>query len=132
ALQGHGDALEIYGADYDTPDGTAIRDYIHVVDLATAHVLAIEKLLNGHAGGSLNLGTGPRFSVTQILRAIGATTKKQVPHVIRGRRAGDPAILVADPTLAKATLNFVPQHSSLETIVGSAWDWHQRLHQIKP
>ena len=125
AIQGKLEALEIYGADYNTPDGTAIRDYIHVVDLAAAHVLALAKLLKGHAGGSLNLGTGTGFSVGQILNAIRATTGKQVPQIRRARRSGDPPILIADPAQAKAVLNFVPRHSSLETIVGSAWAWHQ-------
>jgi UDP-glucose 4-epimerase len=128
AIQGHLPQLEIYGDDYDTPDGTAIRDYIHVTDLGTAHVLAVEKLLKGDLGASLNLGTGKGFSVKQILTQIAATTGKAVPHTIRGRRAGDPTILVADPSEAKTVLNFVPRHSDLATIIGSAWAWHLKAH----
>jgi UDP-glucose 4-epimerase len=131
ALQGYLPELEIYGDDYDTPDGTAIRDYIHVTDLATAHVLALEKLLDSHAGGTLNLGTGFGFSVKQVLASIAATTGKPVPHSIRGRRPGDPAFLVANPVRAKAVLNFDPRHSDLETIVSTAWAWHQRAHPEK-
>jgi len=131
AIQGHLSELEIYGDDYDTPDGTAIRDYIHVVDLAAGHVLALEKLLNGEIGGSLNLGTGVGFSVRQMLTAIAATAERPVPHRIKERRPGDPAVLVADPTKAKAVLNFAPLHSDLDTIVGSAWAWHQQAHPVK-
>ena len=131
AIQGHLPQLEIYGDDYDTPDGTAIRDYIHVTDLGTAHVLAVEKLLKGDLGASLNLGTGKGFSVKQILTQIAATTGKAVPHTIRGRRAGDPTILVADPSEAKTALNFVPRHSDLATIIGSAWAWHLKAHPAR-
>jgi UDP-glucose-4-epimerase GalE len=131
AIQGHLPELEIYGDDYDTPDGTAIRDYIHVSDLAAAHVSAVEKLLNGEIGGRLNLGTGTGFSVKQILAAIAATTGKPVPHTIRGRRPGDPVTLVADPNQAKTALNFVPRRSDLDTIVSSAWAWHQQAHPAK-
>ena len=131
AIQGHLPQLEIYGDDYDTPDGTAVRDYIHVTDLGAAHVLAVEKLLKGDAGASLNLGTGTGFSVKQILAQIAVTTGKAVPHRIRGRRAGDPAILVADPSRAKTALNFVPRHSDLATVVSSAWAWHQKAHPAK-
>jgi UDP-glucose-4-epimerase GalE len=131
AIQGHLPQLEIYGDDYDTPDGTAIRDYIHVADLGTAHVLAVEKLLKGDMGASLNLGSGSGFSVKQILAQIKATTGKSVPHTIRGRRAGDPAFLVADPSKAGAVLNFVPRQSDLATIIGSAWAWHQKAHPAR-
>jgi len=131
-IQGQMPELEIYGGDYDTPDGTAIRDYIHVVDLAAAHVLALEKLLAGYSGGSFNLGTGTGFSVKQVLAAIKQTTGRPVPHAIRQRRPGDPAELVADPAQARAVLNFRPHHSDLNTIIRTAWAWHQKVGRLTP
>ena len=106
ALQGHVADFAVFGDDYDTPDGTAIRDYIHVTDLAAAHVLALKLLMQGHSGGAFNLGTGTGFSVREILAAIAAETGREVPHVVKPRRAGDPTYLVADPTAARETLKF--------------------------
>jgi UDP-glucose 4-epimerase len=117
-------------ASLDTPDGTAICDYIHVTDLATAHVLAL-KLLEGHSGGALNLGTGNGFSVREILAAIAAETCSKVPHVVKPRRVGDPTYLVADPSAARATLNFRPAHSDLATIIRTVWAWHKTAHPLK-
>jgi UDP-glucose-4-epimerase GalE len=131
ALQDHVTDFAVFGDDYDTPDGTAIRDYIHVTDLAAAHVLALKLLLQGHGGGVFNLGTGKGFSVRQILAAIAAETGRDVPHVIKPRRAGDPAYLVADPSAARATLHFRPKHSDLATIVRTAWAWHQKAHPLQ-
>ncbi|WKA27837.1 UDP-glucose 4-epimerase GalE [Bradyrhizobium roseum] len=131
ALQGHVPDFAVFGDDYDTPDGTAIRDYIHVTDLAAAHVLAIKLLLEGHAGGAFNLGTGQGFSVREILAAIAAETGREVPHVVKPRRAGDPTYLVADPSAARATLNFQPGHSDLATIIRTAWAWHSKAHPLK-
>lgn len=131
ALQGHAPDFAIFGDDYPTPDGTAIRDYIHVTDLAAAHVLALRLLLEGHAGGSFNLGTGSGFSVKQVLAAIAAETGRAVPRTIRPRRPGDPAELVADPSRARETLGFVARHSDLATIVRSAWAWHQVAHPAR-
>ncbi len=88
ALQGHVADFAVFGDDYDTPDGTAIRDYIHVTDLAAAHVLALKLLMQGHTGGAFNLGTGTGFSVREILSAIAAETGREVPHVVKPRRAG--------------------------------------------
>jgi UDP-glucose 4-epimerase len=131
ALQGHLADFAVFGDDYDTPDGTAIRDYIHVTDLAAAHILALKLLMQGHCGGVLNLGTGKGFSVREILAAIGAETGRAVPHAIRPRRPGDPAYLVADPSAARKTLQFRPEHSDLATIVRTAWAWHQKAHPVK-
>jgi UDP-glucose 4-epimerase len=131
ALQGHLRDFAVFGDDYDTPDGTAIRDYIHVTDLASAHLAALKLLLHGHAGGAFNLGTGTGFSVREILAAIAAETGRIVPHVVKPRRAGDPAYLVADPSAARAVLNFAPAHSHLPTIVRTAWAWHQQAHPRK-
>jgi UDP-glucose-4-epimerase GalE len=130
-LQGHVSDFAIFGDDYATPDGTAIRDYIHVVDLAAAHVRALDALLNGSKGGSYNLGTGSGFSVRQVLTAIERETGLKVPLVTKPRRAGDPPILVADPSAADAELGFVPACSDIATIVKSAWAWHQFAHPKK-
>jgi UDP-glucose 4-epimerase len=131
ALQGHVADFAVFGDDYATPDGTAIRDYIHVTDLAAAHVLALQLLMAGHSGGVFNLGTGKGFSVREILAAIAAETGREVPHVIRPRRAGDPTYLVADASAAGETLKFRPIHSDLATIIRTAWAWHQKAHPLK-
>jgi UDP-glucose 4-epimerase len=131
ALQGHVADFAVFGDDYDTPDGTAIRDYIHVTDLAIAHVLALQLLMQGHRGGAFNLGTGTGFSVREILGAITAETGRAVPHSVKPRRSGDPTYLVADPAAARQTLKFRPAHSDLATIVRSAWAWHRTAHPLK-
>ena len=128
ALQGHVADFAVFGDDYDTPDGTAIRDYIHVTDLAAAHVLALRHLMQGHRGGAFNLGTGTGLSVRQILNAIATETGREVPHVIKPRRQGDPTYLVADPAAARETLRFAPAHSDLATIIRTAWAWHRKAH----
>jgi UDP-glucose-4-epimerase GalE len=131
ALQGHVADFAVFGDDYATPDGTAIRDYIHVTDLAAAHVLALKLLMTGHSGGVLNLGTGKGFSVREILAAIAAETGREVPHVVKPRRPGDPTYLVADASAAHETLNFRPAYSDLATIIRTAWAWHQKAHPLK-
>lgn len=131
ALQGHVADFAIFGDDYDTPDGTAIRDYVHVTDLATAHVEAVRLLLGGHPGGTLNLGTGLGYSVRQILTAITAETGRNVPYRIDLRRQGDPTYLVADPSAARRVLKFDPVYSDLSTIIRTAWSWHQKAHPQK-
>jgi UDP-glucose-4-epimerase GalE len=132
ALQGHVPDFAVFGDDYATPDGTAIRDYIHVTDLAAAHLLALELLMQGHAGAAFNLGTGAGFSVREILAAIATETGREVPHVVKPRRAGDPTYLVADPTAARDVLKFRPSHSDLPTIIRTAWAWHRKAHPLKP
>jgi UDP-glucose-4-epimerase GalE len=131
ALQGHVADFAVFGDDYDTPDGTAIRDYIHVTDLAAAHLLALNLLMQGHSGGAYNLGTGTGFSVREILAAIAAEAGREVPHVVKPRRAGDPTYLVADPSAARAILKFRAAHSDLATIIRTAWAWHQTAHPLK-
>jgi UDP-glucose 4-epimerase len=128
ALQGHIDNFEVFGTDFETPDGTAIRDYIHVSDLADAHVAAARLLLQGHTGGIFNLGTGMGYSVKQILKAIADVANEELPPVSGSRRPGDPAVLTADNSLAKAELGFDPQSSDLQTIVRTAWAWHRMAH----
>jgi UDP-glucose-4-epimerase GalE len=124
ALSGQLTDFGIFGDDYDTPDGTAIRDYIHVVDLAVAHANALQLLLQGHEGARCNLGTGQGYSVKQILSAIAAEAGRAVPCQIRNRRPGDPAILVADPSAARRILKFDPVSSDINTIISTAWAWH--------
>jgi UDP-glucose 4-epimerase len=131
ALQGHVSDFAVFGDDYPTPDGTAIRDYIHVTDLAAAHVLALQLLLQGHAGGVFNLGTGTGYSVREILAAIAAETGRAVPHAVKPRRPGDPTYLVADPAAARETLKFRTAHSDLPTIIRTAWAWHRKAHPLK-
>jgi UDP-glucose-4-epimerase GalE len=116
--------VEIFGTDYPTPDGTAIRDYIHVVDLADAHVRALEYLAAGGATTELNLGTGEGHSVREVVVGVGKLCGGQVPAKDAPRRAGDPAVLVADPTKARQLLDWQPQYSDLDTIIQSAWKWH--------
>ena len=120
AAAGMADCLEVYGDDYETPDGTCIRDYIHVVDLARAHVLAVEHLLNGGSNLVLNLGTGRGTSIKEIVDAIDRLTGRKVPVEMRARRAGDPPVLYADPAEAAAKLGFRTLHSDLDTIIRTA------------
>ncbi|MET4634577.1 UDP-glucose 4-epimerase GalE [Kaistia defluvii] len=113
-------SIEIYGDDHATPDGTCVRDYIHVTDLARAHGLALEHLARGGENLALNLGTGQGLSVQQILDAAARQTGNPVPSTIQPRRQGDPPILYADPSLARRTLGFTTQHSDIDTILGTA------------
>lgn len=131
ALQGQIPDFAIFGDDYGTPDGTAIRDYIHVTDLASAHVLALKHLLAGYSGGVFNLGTGKGFSVREILAAIASETGRKVPHIVRPRRAGDPTYLVADASAAHEILQFRPVYSDLATIIRTAWAWHKIAHPAR-
>jgi UDP-arabinose 4-epimerase len=124
AALGQRPEVEIFGTDYPTPDGTAIRDYIHVTDLADAHVLALEYLAAGGATTELNLGTGEGHSVREVVAGVGKLCGGQVPAKNAPRRAGDPPVLVADPTKARELLHWQPQHSDLDTIIQSAWKWH--------
>ena len=128
ALQGHIPDFAVFGTDFETPDGTAIRDYIHVADLADAHVSALRLLLAGAPGGVFNLGTGRGYSVLEVLRAIERETGERLPDASGPRRAGDPAELIADPARARDGLGFAPSRSDLETIVRTAWAWHRRAH----
>jgi UDP-glucose-4-epimerase GalE len=112
--------LEVFGSDYPTPDGTCVRDYVHVTDLAAAHVRALSYLFDGGPSIKLNLGTGNGCSVMEIIKAVQAVLRQETPHVMRPRRAGDPPCLVADAAKAKSVLGWIPEHSDLETIAQSA------------
>lgn len=119
------EAISIFGDDYDTHDGTCIRDYIHVTDLANAHILALEKLEKNNTSGIYNLGSGTGFTVKEVIEAARKVTGHPIPTVITTRRAGDPARLVASSEKAKAELGWNPQYTSLEKMIGSAWRWFQ-------
>jgi UDP-glucose-4-epimerase GalE len=125
AAAGSGPELQVFGDDYPTPDGTCVRDYIHVNDLAEAHVSALKMLLEGGSSIAANLGTGDGCSVRDILRAVERATGRAVPHRFVPRRKGDPPALVANPSLAKKVLGWSAQRD-LDVIVQTAWKWHQR------
>ena len=118
-------ALEIYGTDYPTADGTAVRDYVHVTDIADAHLRALDVTLAGDAAVAVNLGTGTGYSVRQVVEAARRVTGREVPTVERPRRPGDPPELVAAVGRATKLLGWRAAHSSLEEILSSAWRWHQ-------
>jgi UDP-arabinose 4-epimerase len=124
AAQGTNAAVKIFGTDYDTNDGTAVRDYVHVCDLAAAHVRAVDHLLAGEPSVSVNLGTGRGYSIRDVVTAVEAVGGRPVPVIHGSRRPGDPAALVANPQRAQATLQWTPQISDLHTTVRTAWDWH--------
>ncbi len=119
-------ALKVFGRDYPTGDGTCIRDYVHVCDLADAHLLALEYLFEGQPTARFNLGSGHGFSVQEVLDSVERVTGRRVPFTDAPRRAGDPARLVADAGAAKATLGWRPRYADLDTIVQHAWAWEQK------
>jgi UDP-glucose 4-epimerase len=124
---GRRDSAQVFGDDYDTPDGTCIRDYIHVLDLAAVHSLALAHLISGAPSAAYNLGNGDGFSVRQVVEAVGHVTKKPVPVIDAARRAGDPARLVAYATLARKHLGWTPLYPDLFTIVSLAWNWEKKI-----
>ena len=129
AASGRRPQVEIFGEDYDTPDGTCIRDYVHVNDLCLAHLLALESLLQGGSRAAFNLGNGGGFSVREVIDAAERVTRRKIPVVVAPRRAGDPARLVADSSLAQQELGWRPRYSELEQIIRHAWQWEQKLVQ---
>lgn len=116
--------ISVFGDDYNTKDGSCVRDYIHVTDLAKAHILALEYLMKGNESNIFNLGNGIGFTVKEVIEVAKKVTGKDIPVVIEGRRAGDPATLIASSDKAKTILSWKPQYADLEKIVGSAWKWH--------
>lgn len=121
---GKRDAITIFGNDYNTPDGTCVRDYIHVDDLADAHLRALEHLERGGASGAFNLGTGEGYTVRQVIDLARKITKRTIHEKTGARRPGDPAVLIADGSKARRVLGWKPERSDLETIIASAWKWH--------
>ena len=116
--------ISIFGDDYPTPDGTAVRDYIHVSDLAQAHLLALDHLRAEKASEFINLGNGSGYSVKEVIDTARRVTGREIEAVVAPRRAGDPSQLVGDSAKARQTLGWNPRHSSLESIIESAWAWH--------
>ena len=124
AALGQRGPLQVFGTDYPTPDGTAVRDYVHVLDLADAHLLALRHLAQDRGSFAANLGTGRGHSVSEVIAAIERLSGRPVPRTLAPRRAGDPPMLVADPTKASELLGWRPRHPDLDTIVSHAWAWH--------
>jgi len=127
AASGRRDAISIFGDDYDTPDGTCVRDYIHIADLAEAHMRAIEYLRKGNQSDAFNLGNGKGFSVREIIDAAENVTNKKIPVKLDERRAGDPASLVADARLANKILGWKPEFTNVRDIIQHAWNWENKF-----
>ncbi|MFM9279175.1 UDP-glucose 4-epimerase GalE [Paenibacillus jiagnxiensis] len=117
--------ISVFGEDYETPDGTCIRDYIHVSDLADAHLRAVDYLRKGNNSDIFNLGNGQGFSVKQVIETAKQVTGLDIPVVMEARRAGDPAVLVASSDKARSVLGWTPSRTKLEDIIRGAWNWHQ-------
>jgi UDP-glucose-4-epimerase GalE len=130
AAIGRGGPMKLYGADYSTEDGTCVRDFVHVTDLAEAHILAADRLAEGAGNLQLNLGTGEGRTVMQVLRAVEWAVGRPVPHVLAPRRAGDAVALYADAERVKRVLGWTPRLSSLDAIVMSAWSFHRKAWTV--
>ena len=123
---GEREAIRIFGEDYPTPDGTCLRDYVHVTDLTQAHLLALESLLDGGGNAIYNLGNSTGYSVRQVIDVAREVTGHPIPSIVSERRAGDPAILIADSSRIRADLGWQPRYESLEEIIQTAWAWHRK------
>ena len=124
---GKSEAIQVFGTDYDTKDGSCIRDYIHVSDLASAHVLALEMMLNGSPSGFYNLGTGHGHSVLEVIEKALKITGKEIPFIVTNRRPGDPPVLVASNEKAVNELGWKPEYTNIDDIIRTAWNWHKSL-----
>ena len=132
AATGKRDGVSVFGTDFDTPDGTGVRDYIHVSDLAVAHVLALEALIDQPARSlTMNCGYGRGFSVLEVLDAVDRVTNSRIERRMEPRRAGDPGELVSDPSRIKATLPWQPKYADLDQIIGHAVQWERKLGEIR-
>jgi UDP-glucose 4-epimerase len=129
AALGKRESISIFGTDYPTPDGTCIRDYIHVNDLADAHILGLEYLLKGDDSEVFNLGNGSGFSVREVIAAAEQVTGTSITVEERDRRPGDPPILIGSGEKARTILGWQPQYPSIKDIVAHAWQWHQKRHK---
>jgi UDP-glucose 4-epimerase len=127
AASGRKSEIAIFGKDYPTKDGTCLRDYIHIVDLCSAHLLALEKLLQGGSSNVYNLGNGSGYSVLEVIETAKNIAKRPIKAVENSRRAGDPAVLVADSSKAKTELNWHPKYPDIENIIKHAWEWEKKL-----
>ncbi|GAA4044409.1 UDP-glucose 4-epimerase GalE [Parerythrobacter jejuensis] len=132
AALGKRDSVAVFGTDFDTPDGTGVRDYIHVSDLAAAHVHALDALIaEPERSLTMNCGYGRGFSVLEVLDAVDRVTNQTIKRVMSPRRAGDPASLISDPSRIRETLPWEPQHADLDTIIGHALQWERKLTQLR-
>lgn len=132
AATGKRDGVSVFGTDYDTPDGTGVRDYIHVSDLAAAHVLALQALIEQPERSlTMNCGYGRGFSVMEVLDAVDRVTNRTITRRMEPRRAGDPDSLISDPSRIRATLPWQPRHADLDEIIGHALQWERRLSEIR-
>jgi UDP-glucose 4-epimerase len=131
AIDGKRPALTVFGTDYDTPDGTCIRDYVHVCDLVDAHVLGLRWLLEGKGSRVFNLGTGDGFSVREVIAQSNTVTNREVPYVEGPRRPGDCTKLVSGSSRAETELGWTPTRSTMNTMIADAWRWHQTGHYDK-
>ena len=129
AAQGEIKHVTVFGGNYPTPDGTCVRDYIHVTDLATAHALSLEYLRSGNPSIAINLGNGRGFSVLEVIETAREVTGRDIAFEMEGRRAGDPSHLVADSARARSVLGWQPEQPELAKIIGSAWEWHSKHPQ---
>jgi UDP-glucose 4-epimerase len=128
AASGQLSSISIFGTDYDTPDGTCIRDYIHVTDLAEAHILGLEYLWNNQTSDIFNLGNSNGFSVREVIDTVKRVTGREISIVKCPRREGDPSVLIGSASKAKEILDWQPKYPQLETIIQHAWNWHQHRH----
>jgi len=127
AASGRRESIQVFGRDYDTPDGTCIRDYIHVNDLCQAHLAALDRVVGGGESAAYNLGNGNGFSVNEVIETARQVTGREIKVVDSPRRPGDPAVLVADAGLARKELGWEPQRPGLESIIEDAWRWEQKI-----
>jgi len=125
AALGNRDSISVFGTDYPTPDGSCVRDYVHVADLAQAHVLGLQRLLSGGSGGAFNLANGKGYSVFEVIEAVKRVSGKDFRVEKAARRPGDPASLVAESYLARKELGWTPKFETLDSIVETAWNWHK-------
>lgn len=128
AALGKREDIKIFGSDYDTKDGTAVRDYIHVTDLADAHILALEYLLKGNKSNIFNLGNGDGYSVAEVIECARKVTKQEIKATKQDRREGDPDTLIGSAQKAKDVLGWNPRYPDLESILQTAWNWHKKLN----
>lgn len=126
AAAGFKPAFSIFGTDYDTPDGTCIRDYVHVADLADAYVAALERILNSGTSGVYNVGSGRGYSIKQVLEKVQTVTGRNIPSLAMERRPGDPATLIADAGKIRSELGWQPKFGTLEEIIETTWSWYQK------
>ena len=131
AASGRRNNFKIYGDDYNTKDGTCIRDYIHVMDIAEAHLLSLEKLIQTQNSHIFNIGNNQGYSIREIMGAVEEVTQMKIPHEISERRKGDPAELIADNKKITKELNWSAKYSDLKTIINTAWEWEKKLSQFK-